>query len=202
MPQSWMLSIASDFLSNSFLGEIPDLLGLQPLHGCGIVGSVCLPPCSRHRCARRQHEVIEDVTARAVNIAGSQVFMRLKFLLVFLAAFLAADCFANNDVQIESLFGKSQAQIQEFALQNHLIAIDVLGKNTIALHKTERISVCGIKPMVILLNFDGDACNSIQITAKTLSENDVKKLESKVKAKITVQQVEFFGICNVFISKL
>ena len=127
---------------------------------------------------------------------------KLKFLLVFLAAFLAADCFANNDVQIESLFGKSQAQIQEFALQNQLIAIDVLGKNTIALHKTERISVCGIKPMVILLNFDDDACNSIQITAKTLSESDVKKLESKVKAKITVQQDEFFGICNVFISKL
>lgn len=127
---------------------------------------------------------------------------KLKFLLVFFAAFLAADCFANNDVQIESLFGKSQAQIQEFALQNQLIAIDVLGKNTIALHKTERISVCGIKPMVILLNFDGDACNSIQITAKTLSESDVKKLESKVKAKITVQQDEFFGICNVFISKL
>ena len=106
----------------------------------------------------------------------------------------------NNDVQIESLFGKSQAQIQEFALQNQLIAIDVLGKNTIALHKTERITVCGIKPMVILLNFDGDACNSIQITAKTLSESDVKKLESKVKAKITVQQDELFGICNVFIS--
>ena len=130
------------------------------------------------------------------------MFVKLKFLLVFLAAFLAADCFANNDVKIESLFGKSQAQIQEFALQNQLIAIDVLGKNTIALHKTERISVCGIKPMVILLNFDGDACNSIQITAKTLSESDVKKLESKVKAKITVQQDEFFGICNVFISKL
>ena len=197
-----MLGIASGFLSNSFLGEIPDLLGLQPLHGCGIVGSICQSPCSRHRFARRQHEVIEDVTARAVNIAGSQVFVKLKFLLVFLAAFLAADCFANNDVQIESLFGKSQAQIQEFALQNQLIAIDVLGKNTIALHKTERISVCGIKPMVILLNFDGDACNSIQITAKTLSESDVKKLESKVKAKITVQQDEFFGICNVFISKL
>ena len=197
-----MLSIASGFLSNSFLGEIPDLLGLQPLHGCGIVGSICQSPCSRHRFARRQHEVIEDVTARAVNIAGSQVFVKLKFLLVFFAAFLAADCFANNDVQIESLFGKSQAQIQEFALQNQLIAIDVLGKNTIALHKTERISVCGIKPMVILLNFDGDACNSIQITAKTLSESDVKKLESKVKAKITVQQDEFFGICNVFISKL
>ena len=30
---------------------------------------------------------------------------KLKFLLVFLAAFLAADCFANNDVQIESLSG-------------------------------------------------------------------------------------------------
>ena len=113
--------------------------------------------------------------------------MKLKFLLVFLAAFLAADCFANNDVQIESLFGKSQAQIQEFALQNQLIAIDVLGKNTIALHKTERISVCGIKPMVILLNFDGDACNSIQITAKKLSENAVNELETKVKAKILVQ---------------
>ena len=55
---------------------------------------------------------------------------------------------------------------------------------------------------MILLNFDGDVCNSIQITAKTLSESDVKKLESKVKAKITVQQDEFFGICNVFISKL
>ena len=49
MPRSWMLSIASDFLSNSFLGEIPDLLGLQPLHGCGIVGSVCLSPRSRLR---------------------------------------------------------------------------------------------------------------------------------------------------------
>ena len=202
MPRSWMLSIASGFLSNSFLGKIPDLLGLQPLHGCGIVGSICQSPCSRHRFARRQHEVNEDVTARAVKIAGSEVFRKLKFLLVFLVAFLAADCFANNDVQIESLFGKSQAQIQEFALQNQLIAIDVLGKNTIALHKTERISVCGIKPMVILLNFDGDACNSIQITTKTLSESDVKKLESKVKAKITVQQDEFFGICNVFISKL
>ena len=76
MPRSWMLSIASGFLSNSFLGEIPDLLGLQPLHGCGIVGSICQSPCSRHRCARRQHEVIEDVTAHAVNIAGSQVFIK------------------------------------------------------------------------------------------------------------------------------
>ena len=75
MPRSWMLSIASGFLSNSFLGEIPDLLGLQPLHGCGIVGSICQSPCSRHRFARRQHEVIEDVTARAVNIAGSQVII-------------------------------------------------------------------------------------------------------------------------------
>ena len=75
MPRSWMLSIASGFLSNSFLGEIPDLLGLQPLHGCGIVGSICQSPCSRHRFARRQHEVIEDVTDRAVNIAGSQVFI-------------------------------------------------------------------------------------------------------------------------------
>ena len=66
---------ASGFLSNSFLGEIPDLLGLQPLHGCGIVGSFCQSPCSRHRFARRQHEAIEDVTARAVNIAGSQVII-------------------------------------------------------------------------------------------------------------------------------
>ena len=43
MPRSWMLSIAGGFLSNSFLGEIPDLLGLQPLHGCGIVGSFAFP---------------------------------------------------------------------------------------------------------------------------------------------------------------
>ena len=56
--------------------------------------------------------------------------------------------------------------------------------------------------MVILLNFDDDACNSIQITAKTLSESDVNELESKVKATLTVQQDESFGICNVFISKL
>ena len=127
--------------------------------------------------------------------------MKLKFLLVFLAAFLAADCFANNDVQIESLFGKSQAQIQEFALQNQLIAIDVLGKNTIALHKTERISVCVIKPMVILLNFDGDVCNSIQITTSKLPQNAVKELETKVKAKISVQQDECFGIYNIFLIK-
>ena len=127
--------------------------------------------------------------------------MKLKFLLVFLAAFLAADCFANNDVQIESLFGKSQAQIQEFALQNQLIAIDVLGKNTIALHKTERISVCGIKPMVILLNFDGDVCNSIQITTSKLPQNAVNELETKVKAKISVQQDECFGIYNIFLIK-
>ena len=127
--------------------------------------------------------------------------MKLKFLLVFLAAFLAADCFANNDVQIESLFGKSQAQIQEFALQNQLIAIDVLGKNTIALHKTERISVCGIKPMVILLNFEGDVCNSIQITTSKLPQNAVKELETKVKAKISVQQDECFGIYNIFLIK-
>ena len=126
---------------------------------------------------------------------------KLKFLLVFFAAFLAADCFANNDVQIESLFGKSQAQIQEFALQNQLIAIDVLGKNTIALHKTERISVCGIKPMVILLNFDGDVCNSIQITTSKLPQNAVKELETKVKAKISVQQDECFGIYNIFLIK-
>ena len=126
---------------------------------------------------------------------------KLKFLLVFFAAFLAADCFANNDVQIESLFGKSQAQIQEFALQNQLIAIDVLGKNTIALHKTERISVCGIKPMVILLNFDGDVCNSIQITTSKLPQNAVKELETKVKAKISVQQYECFGIYNIFLIK-
>ena len=75
MPRSWMLSIASGFLSNSFLGEIPDLLGLQPLHGCGIVGSVCLSPRSR---LRRQRGVTKAVTARAVNIAGSQVFMKFQ----------------------------------------------------------------------------------------------------------------------------
>ena len=122
MPRSWMLSIASGFLSNSFLGEIPDLLGLQPLHGCGIVGSICQSPCSRHRFARRQHEVIEDVTARAVNITWQP-----------------------------SVYEVSTA------------------------------------PMVILLNFDDDACNSIQITAKKLSENAVNELETKVKAKILVQ---------------
>lgn len=53
--------------------------------------------------------------------------------------------------------------------------------------------------MVILLNFDGDACNSIQITAKTLSENAVKELESKVKAKISVQHVVSFGIYNIYL---
>ena len=129
------------------------------------------------------------------------MFIKLKFLLVFFAALLAADCFANNDVQIESLFGKSQAQILEFALQNQLIAIDVLGKNTIALHKTERITVCGIKPMVILLNFEGDVCNSIQITTSKLPQNAVKELENKVKAKISVQQDECFGIYNIFLIK-
>ena len=54
---------------------------------------------------------------------------------------------------------------------------------------------------MILLNFDGDACNSIQITAKTLSESDVKELENNVKAKISVQQDECFGIYNVFFLK-
>ena len=55
--------------------------------------------------------------------------------------------------------------------------------------------------MVILLNFDGDACNSIQITAKKLSENAVNELETKVKAKISVQQDECFGIYNIFLIK-
>ena len=136
MPRSWMLSIASGFLSNSFLGEIPDLLGLQPLHGCGNVGSICQSPCSRHRCARRQHEVIEDVTARAVNITWQP-----------------------------SVYEVSTA------------------------------------PIVILLNFHDDACNSIQITAKKLNESDVKELENKVKAKISVQQDQCFGIYNVFLLK-
>ena len=55
--------------------------------------------------------------------------------------------------------------------------------------------------MVILLNFEGDGCNSIQVTAKTLSESDVKELETKVKAKISVQQDECFGIYNIFLIK-
>ena len=89
MPRSWMLSIASGFLSNSFLGEIPDLLGLQPLHGWFLVGSIQLSPHSRLRrqcgvtqivTARavniaRQSSVSEVSTARAVNIAGNQVII-------------------------------------------------------------------------------------------------------------------------------
>ena len=96
MPRSWMLSIASGFLSNSFLGEIPDLLGLQPLHGCGIVGSICQSPCSRHRFARRQHEVIEDVTARAVNIAGSQVFTETKIFTCFFRCVFSSRLFCKQ----------------------------------------------------------------------------------------------------------
>lgn len=55
--------------------------------------------------------------------------------------------------------------------------------------------------MVVLLNFEAGVCKSIQITTNKLPENAVKELESKVKAKITVQQDEFFGICNVFLIK-
>ncbi|MGM9811902.1 MAG: hypothetical protein ACI30V_03565 [Muribaculaceae bacterium] len=98
--------------------------------------------------------------------------------------------------------GENKASVEEFAKKNQLIAINVLGKNTIALHKTERISVCGIKPMVILLNFDGDVCNSIQITTSKLPQNAVKELETKVKAKISVQKDEYFGIYNVFLKNI
>ena len=55
--------------------------------------------------------------------------------------------------------------------------------------------------MVILLNFEGDVCNSIQITTSKLPQNAVKELETKVKAKISVQQDECFGIYNVFLLK-
>ena len=53
--------------------------------------------------------------------------------------------------------------------------------------------------MVILLNFEGDVCNSIQITTSKLPQNAVKELESKVKAKISVQHVVSFGIYNIFL---
>ena len=55
--------------------------------------------------------------------------------------------------------------------------------------------------MVILLDFDGDVCNSIQITTSKLPQNAVKELETKVKAKISVQQDECFGIYNIFLIK-
>ena len=55
--------------------------------------------------------------------------------------------------------------------------------------------------MVILLNFEGDVCNSIQITTSKLPQNAVKELETKVKAKISVQQDECFGIYNIFLIK-
>lgn len=55
--------------------------------------------------------------------------------------------------------------------------------------------------MVVLLNFEADVCKSIQITTNKLPENAVKELESKVKAKISVQQYECFGIYNIFLIK-
>ena len=42
---------------------------LQPLHGCGWRGEFDFPPHSR---LRRQCGVMQDVTARAVNIAENQ----------------------------------------------------------------------------------------------------------------------------------
>ena len=53
--------------------------------------------------------------------------------------------------------------------------------------------------MVVLLNFEAGVCKSIQITTNQLPENAVKQLESKVKAKITVQHVVSFGIYNIFL---
>ena len=53
--------------------------------------------------------------------------------------------------------------------------------------------------MVVLLNFEAGVCKSIQITTNKLPENAVKELESKVKAKITVQHVVSFGIYNIFL---
>ena len=47
------------------------LLGLQPLHGCSFLGAIGLSPHSR---LRRQCGVIHNVTARAVKIAGNQMF--------------------------------------------------------------------------------------------------------------------------------
>ena len=55
--------------------------------------------------------------------------------------------------------------------------------------------------MVVLLNFEAGVCKSIQITTNQLPENAVKQLESKVKAKISVQQYECFGIYNIFLIK-
>ena len=43
-------------------------LGLQPRRGCGWWGAFSLP----HIVASLQYGVIEDVTARAVNVAGTQ----------------------------------------------------------------------------------------------------------------------------------
>ena len=122
-----------------------------------------------------------------------------KILVIILAAFFAADCFANNNAEIVSLLGENKASVEEFAKRNQLISIDVLGENTIALHKTEKMDVCGINPMVVLLNFEAGVCKSIQITTNKLPENAVKELESKVKAKITVQHVVSFGIYNIFL---
>ena len=122
-----------------------------------------------------------------------------KILVIILAAFFAADCFANNNAEIVSLLGENKASVEEFAKRNQLISIDVLGENTIALHKTEKMDVCGINPMVVLLNFEAGVCKSIQITTNHLPENAVKELESKVKAKITVQHVVSFGIYNIFL---
>ena len=47
------------------------LQGLQPLHGCSFLGAIGLSPHSR---LRRQCGVIHNVTARAVKIAGNQMF--------------------------------------------------------------------------------------------------------------------------------
>ena len=41
------------------------------------LGFIVLSPCSRHRFARRQHEVTQTVTARAVNSAGYQSIVML-----------------------------------------------------------------------------------------------------------------------------
>ena len=41
------------------------------------LGFIVLSPCSRHRFARRQHEVTQTVTARAVNSADYQLIVML-----------------------------------------------------------------------------------------------------------------------------
>ena len=55
----------------TFITESATAPRLMPL------GFIVLSPCSRHRFARRQHEVTQTVTAHAVNSAGYQSIVML-----------------------------------------------------------------------------------------------------------------------------